>query len=58
MNGYSEFDLIVEAGSSLGLWIGLSILGIFDFIIDILSKIPRVAKHFYLKIGKYYGIVQ
>ena len=31
---YGIFDLIVEIGSSLGLWIGLSALGIFDFALQ------------------------
>ena len=30
MMAYGLFDLLVEIGSSLGLWIGLSALGIFD----------------------------
>ena len=34
-NNYNEFDLMVEVGSSLGLWIGLSALGIFDLIFDV-----------------------
>ena len=31
---YSLFDLIVDIGSSLGLWIGLSALGVFDLLIE------------------------
>ena len=30
---YDLFDLVVDLGSALGLWLGLSALGIFDFII-------------------------
>ena len=30
---YDLFDLVVEVGSSLGLWIGLSALGIFDLFL-------------------------
>ena len=30
----SLFDLIVDIGSSLGLWIGLSALGVFDLFIQ------------------------
>ena len=37
-SNYTGFDLIVDAGSSLGLWIGLSALGVFDFLYDIGSK--------------------
>ena len=29
---YGHFDLVVEIGSSLGLWIGLSALGVFDLL--------------------------
>ena len=31
---YGLFELVVDAGSSLGLWIGLSALGIFDLVAD------------------------
>ena len=31
-SNYDELDLIVEIGSSLGLWIGLSALGILDLV--------------------------
>ena len=34
-SNYNEFDLMVEVGSSLGLWIGLSALGIFDLIFEV-----------------------
>ena len=34
MKAYGIFDLIVEIGSSLGLWIGLSALGVFDFALQ------------------------
>ena len=37
------FDLIVEVGSSLGLWIGISALGIFDILLDAGSVI--IKKH-------------
>ena len=30
---YDVFDLVVEVGSSLGLWIGLSALGVFDLLL-------------------------
>ena len=30
---YGVFDLVVEVGSSLGLWVGLSVLGIFDLVL-------------------------
>ena len=31
---YGIFDLLVEIGSSLGLWVGLSALGLFDFLLQ------------------------
>ena len=33
---YKGFDLVVDIGSALGLWIGLSALGCFDEVIAIL----------------------
>ena len=38
---YSPFALIVEVGSALGLWIGLSALGCYDEVLQLFS--------FYLK---------
>ena len=35
LNAYGFFDLMVEAGSSLGLWIGLSALGLFDLLLQV-----------------------
>ena len=37
MEAYGFFDLVVEVGSSLGLWIGLSALGVFDLLLDIVA---------------------
>ena len=34
MKAYGIFDLIVEIGSSLGLWLGLSAIGVFDFALQ------------------------
>ena len=34
VKAYSLIDLIVEIGSCLGLWIGLSALGVFDLVLD------------------------
>ena len=31
---YSLFDLVVDVGNSLGLWIGLSALGLFDLLLQ------------------------
>ena len=38
-SNYNEFDLMVEVGSSIGLWIGLSALGIFDLVFENVSAI-------------------
>ena len=39
---YDVFSLVVDLGSSIGLWLGLSAIGIFDYLIDfytfVLSK--------------------
>ena len=37
VSNYDEFNLIVEVGSSLGLWIGLSAIAVFDIIIKVLE---------------------
>jgi hypothetical protein len=37
VSNYDEFNLIVEVGSSLGLWIGLSALAVFDIVIKFLG---------------------
>ena len=39
MEAYGFFDLVVEVGSSLGLWIGLSALGVFDLLFDFVALI-------------------
>ena len=31
---YGLFELVVDVGSSLGLWIGLSIVGVFDIVLN------------------------
>ena len=31
---YGLFELVVDVGSSLGLWIGLSAVGLFDLVLD------------------------
>ncbi len=33
-NGYDSFRLIIEVGSSLGLWLGLCIIALFDMMIE------------------------
>ncbi len=34
---YNGFDLTVEVGSALGLWLGLSAIGLFDYMIEIIQ---------------------
>ena len=38
-SAYSFTDLIIEAGSSLGLWLGLSVIGLYDIFILGVEKI-------------------
>ena len=38
MKAYGIFDLVVEVGSSLGLWIGLSALGLLQLLIDTMTN--------------------
>ena len=40
---YDATSLLVEVGSCLGLWLGLSVVGIFDACTVIMAKIKRVA---------------
>ena len=42
---YGPFELVVDVGSSLGLWIGLSALGIVDLILDV-GSIFKQRLHF------------
>ena len=39
LKAFGLFDLVVEVGSSLGLWIGLSALGVFDLILQAGNRI-------------------
>ena len=41
---YDLFDLVVDLGSALGLWLGLSALSIFDYTLSFIT----------LAINKYY----
>ena len=41
---YGPLEFIVEVGSSLGLWLGLSIVGVFDLVIMFLREIDNVKK--------------
>ena len=46
LKAYRVSDLVVEAGSALGLWIGLSALGVFDLLLQagefVLKKFMKV----------------
>ena len=42
---YDEFSLTVELGSALGLWIGLSALGLFDIIIEACFRAKQSVKN-------------
>ena len=44
VKSYGFFDLVVEVGSSLGLWIGLSALGLLDFFMEAASFIAKKIK--------------
>ena len=39
---YGMDSLLVEIGSSLGLWLGLSVVGLFDVLLAIIQKIRQV----------------
>ena len=50
IKAYGMFDLVVEAGSSLGLWIGLSAIGVFDLLLhagDVVIKKFRKMKEYH-----------
>ena len=44
VRSYGLFELVVDVGSSLGLWIGLSIVGVFDLVLD---AVITIRKRFY-----------
>ena len=44
MKAYDLFDLVVEIGSCLGLWIGFSAISFFDFIIEYAVKIKKISQ--------------
>ena len=45
---YDVFSLVVELGSALGLWVGLSALGLLDIIIEVCFKAKQSVRN-YLK---------
>ena len=42
---YDFTALLIEVGSSLGLWLGLSVVGIFDVIVLVVTKLQQVMKN-------------
>ena len=46
VDAYGIFDLIVEVGSSLGLWIGLSAVGILDLLLDMVISTQNNLKNY------------
>ena len=42
---YGVDSLLVEAGSSLGLWLGLSMVGVFDLITTAIEKLGKRIQH-------------
>ena len=47
---YDFGDLLVEIGSSLGLWLGLSVVGIFDVIVEVVNIINTLMINLVFKI--------
>ena len=48
---YNSFQFVIDVGSSLGLWLGLSALGIYDLLIDVLIFIKKTGIYsFFLNI--------
>ena len=43
---YGFTDLLVEIGSCLGLWLGLSVVGIFDLVLPFVAQICLWTKKF------------
>ena len=35
MLGYDFFNFVVDVGSAIGLWIGLSVMGMFDVFVSV-----------------------
>ena len=45
VNAYDKFSLVVDLGSSLGLWLGLSALSIFDTLVEFYMAAKRKYYH-------------
>ena len=48
MYTYGIFELVVDVGSSLGLWVGLSALGILDLLLQAASPAKKIFSKVYL----------
>ena len=44
---YGVVDLLVEVGSCLGLWLGLSVVGIFDIIVLVIVKLRNIKENMF-----------
>ena len=44
VQAYGIFDLVVEVGSCLGLWIGLSALGFLDLLLDAFRSLMKMVQ--------------
>ena len=42
MTTYGYFEFIIDIGSSLGLWLGLSVFGLTDLFIELTDKIRKI----------------
>ena len=50
---YDSGDLLVEIGSCLGLWLGLSVVGIYDIVATLVQKGLQNLKFLYKKISAF-----
>ena len=44
VKAYDMFKFIIDVGSSLGLWIGLSALGLMDFVIEYMYRVQDIVQ--------------
>ena len=42
---YDLIALLVETGSCLGLWLGLSVVGVFDILVIVASQVKKFIKY-------------
>ena len=55
LKAYGVFELVVDVGSSLGLWIGLSVLGVFDLMFLAGIKIHNILGKRIFKPGRFHS---